>query len=173
MNIDALTFDNRRGRSEAVLGILQKDTGHGKDFNVDHLASGLHVVGEDTKRPPALPLGRCRQPYASACNNRRGPTAARDWRFPENILRLAPLQRESLLRRVTFAVRSAKLRPVLGEERNREHEANKSCSQESHAVILPEFGVRLLEARLQFSSRRRRERTVARGKRVKRAQPLG
>src|SRR4029453_7447393 len=92
MDVDTFALDDRRGRSEAVLRILQKARRR-EHLNVDDLSTGLHVVAENAKGCPALTLDRRRQPDPVTGNNRGRPAAPCDRCLPENVLRFTPLQR--------------------------------------------------------------------------------
>src|SRR5438132_45462 len=59
----------------------------------------IHTDGEEVMAV----LRRCRQPDLAAHHHRRGPTAIRDFRFPFDVVRLAPVKRKAAELGVTWS----------------------------------------------------------------------
>ena len=62
-------------------------------------------------------VGRRGEKHAVAPDNGRGPRFSRNRRFPDDVLRSRPFQRQARFRGVALAGRAAKLRPILGSSR--------------------------------------------------------
>ena len=119
MHPQAAFFDHRRrarrtrGREsfgkDQLIAALLGDLEHG------HVAQDLARTSIDANhRQPLAIRRRIRHPDPVAPHHRRRPCLAIDRRLPSDVLRLAPLDRQTRRCGSTITTRSAKLVPILG-----------------------------------------------------------
>ena len=110
----AVRIDDRRRRGEAVLLVQERRVGDGEHLDVHRGIACGRVVGEQSQRRGAgvAISNRGGEPDPPAADDRRRPAPARDWRFPGDVLRFAPGERNRLVCCVSLPGRPAKLRPV-------------------------------------------------------------
>ena len=75
----------------------------------------------DTRRRRLGSLVGRRHPDAASRDDRRRPPRPGNARFPQHVLRLAPLERDAAFSRVPLTREAAELRPVFGAGRARGH----------------------------------------------------
>src|SRR4029450_1966737 len=79
--------------------------------------------------PPSLPPRR--HPPPTACDDWRPPPESRNGSLPQHVPRLAPLERNAALGRMSLPCRTSKLGPVFGRKRNSRDQRNEQREEHS------------------------------------------